>query len=93
MDPHPYPDRHGTPGSRFQRHLCIQRPCKRGGCCGEGCQHPVACGLDHRTTVVFDGRAEDGVVFSKGRPHFLGMLLPESGAPLDIGEQERGHSG
>jgi hypothetical protein len=50
---------------------------------------PVAGGLDDLAARVGNRGADDGVVLSEGRAHRQRVLLPQAGAVLDVGEEER----
>ena len=64
-----------------------------------GCQHGIRRGsergaegiadcLEDVTGMVADRLADEVVVTAKGFAHGRGMLLPQSGRPLDVGEQQ-----
>jgi hypothetical protein len=48
----------------------------------------IADGLEDVTVVRDDGRAEQRVVAGEGIPHRGGLLFPEAGAALDVGEEK-----
>lgn len=48
-----------------------------------------AAALHQRPAVPLDHRRRQGVVTSQGVSHRLGVLLPEAGVALDIGQEER----
>jgi hypothetical protein len=58
------------------------------GCRGEGGAELIADRLEDVPLVGFDGLAQDGVVVGEGALHGLGVLLPEPGAALDVGEEK-----
>jgi hypothetical protein len=47
--------------------------------------------FEHETAVRIDRGAQDLVVGGEGDPHRIGVGLPPTGRPLDIGEQKRHH--
>src|SRR5712691_1351990 len=49
---------------------------------------PFALALHDHAGMLLNDRGEEGVVAGQSRPHRLGVLFPEAGAPLDVGEQE-----
>ena len=60
---------------------------------GEDRHHPVAGRLDHDAVGRFDRLAEDHVMTRQGVGHRGGLVLPEPGAPCDVGEQEGQRAG
>jgi len=48
----------------------------------------IADGLEDMAAVLFDGVAEDGVVAREGSRHGGGMLLPQPGGALNVGEEK-----
>ena len=68
--------------------------------CGDGidrgCEdrhQAVACGLYDLAVRLRDRGAEDDLVAGESRPHQLRVLLPETRAALDVGEEERRRRG
>ena len=55
---------------------------------GERGVHPVAGGLHHVAVVRLDRRTQDLVVAGERGLHRVGVLLPEAGRALDVGEEE-----
>src|SRR5262249_8866077 len=53
----------------------------------------VPDGFEDVAAVGLDGRLEAGIVTSESEAHGVGVLLPELGAPLDVGEQEGDRAG
>ncbi len=56
---------------------------------GEGCAHTVAGVLEQPATVRLDRRAQHLIVGGQRRPHTVGVGLPPTSRPLDVGEQKR----
>ena len=57
-----------------------------------GAEHrhePVARGLDDLAAGAVDRGAQQLVVPAECGPHGVGRLLPQAGAALDVGEQDR----
>ena len=90
----PHPQRLGQPGvgPRLgqQRPLGVERRGHRGRGGGEGGQQRVADRPGDDAAVVGDGGAEDRLVAGDGGRHGPGVVAPEAGAALDVGEEE-GH--
>jgi hypothetical protein len=49
----------------------------------------IAGRLDERTLPRFDGGARERIMAGERVAHALGLLVPQPGAALDVGEQER----
>ena len=58
---------------------------------GERGAHPVAGVLKQETAVCLDRVAQHLVMNNQSYPHFVGIGLPPTCRPLDVGEQERHH--
>src|SRR5262249_5887625 len=60
---------------------------------GKGGAEGVADRLEDLAVVRLNRGVEAGVVSGEGEAHGVGVLLPELGAPLDVGEQEGDRAG
>ena len=81
----PHPDR------QLQRPLPSHRGINRTSGRGERGAHPVAGVLEHKAAVRLNRPAQHLIVGGQRRPHPVGVGLPPTGRPLDIGEQECHH--
>ena len=87
---HPHPQRLGErPILSDERALGVEGGDQRMVGEGECGMEPVASCFHDMAVAVLDGGAKDRVVASERRSHGLGMLLPEPGGALEVGEQER----
>src|SRR6476659_2448298 len=58
---------------------------------GERGAHPVAGVLEHEAAVGLDRGAQQRIMGGQRRPHAIGVGLPPTRRPLDVGEQKRHH--
>ena len=92
VDGHPDSDRDtGHDLERSETALAVDGSTRGVRGIGERREHPVTRGLHHRAVMLDDGVAEGGIVALQDHRHRLAVLLPQPGAPLDVGHQERGH--
>ena len=90
VDRHPDAERPGcAPGVRGKRPLSGDRRPDRGVDAVEHGKQPVAGRLDDGPAGSFDRGCEQAIVGFERDGHRLAMVLPEAGAALDVGEQER----
>jgi hypothetical protein len=61
---------------------------ERVGSSGEGSTEGIADSFEDTAAMSVDGVPEEHVMARKRRGHGLGMLLPEAGAALDVGEEK-----
>jgi hypothetical protein len=59
----------------------------------ESSMDAIAGHLHDRTVMTFDGGSRKYVVACQRNPHPLGLLRPQAGAALDIGEEESNDAG
>ncbi len=94
VDPHPHLQRSGgLPALGTERPLGLEHSAQSVGHCVEHRDHPVTGGLEDSTPRRIHRLGQDGVVSRQRRCHLGGVFLPESGARLDVGEEERLHPG
>ncbi len=91
VDAHPGPDGCGAPRFGMQRPLGVDARGHRIGRSGEDGDGPVAGGLQQLPVGLGDGGPHDVVVTGERLRHLGRVLLPETGARLDVGEEEGGH--
>ena len=72
-----------------QRALRVDRSRHCVGCSAERSVQAIAGGLHHMAVALLHRASQDLVVARQRIAHRLGMLLPEAGRALEIGEQER----
>src|SRR6266508_2409513 len=68
-------------------------PALGGQSAGEGCEEGITNGSKHHAIAGDDSLAENRIVAGQGDGHCLGVLFPQPGAALDIGEEQGDHSG
>ena len=81
-----------APSCRAKRPLGSKCGVDGGDRVGEHRQDPIARRLDHSAAIGLDRGTEEPVVLGERRGHLLGVLLPETRAAFDVGEQERRQS-
>ena len=91
VDRHPDPELPDLAPVRVaQGALGIERGRDRGDGLREHREEAVAGRLDHGSVVALDGGPQQGIVERQRAGHLRGPLLPETGAPLDVRDQEAG---
>ena len=89
VDPHPHPDRAPVrPRLREQPVLSGGRGRHGADWNGEDGHESIAGRLDDLAARFGDRGPDDRLVPFEGRPHRLGVRLPQAGAALDVREQE-----
>ncbi len=87
---HPHPEWSGRiPGLGTECELRVDGSVDRVVRGGERCVEAISGRLHDETAVRLDRRAGELVVPRQRRPHRVGVFLPETRRPLEIGEQER----
>ena len=90
VDPHPHPNRAPVrPRLREQPALSGDRGRHGADWNGKDGHQSVAGRLDDLAAQIGDRGPDDRVVPFEGRPHRLGVRLPQAGAALDVSEEER----
>ena len=91
-EPHTQLDIAGRSG-RCKRKLKSQRSFERVTGIDKRRENSVTGSLDDHSSIGFNRCARKGVVLRQGRAHPIRLVLPQSSAALDVGEQERACGG